>query len=331
MNRPVRKTVSKPMSIEAEILAELSGGGYVSGEAISRKLNVSRAAVWKHIGNLRRQGYEIDASPRLGYRITGRPDRLLSLELKPRLETRVVGGEIIHYDEVASTADVARDLAESGAPEGTVVIAESQTAGRGRLGRTWLTTPGTSIALSGVLYPPLPPAQVPLLSLATGLAAAAAVKATTGAEAGLKWPNDIYLGGKKVGGVLLEMAAELDRVKWVTAGIGLNVSSDFSGSELKDSATSLAAGLGREVSRLDAAAALLNEFDRLYGLALAGELAPISEGFRSLDMLCGHDVEVRDGSRLVSGEAYGIDDSGHLLVRSSGAVIAIAGGEATLK
>lgn len=331
MNRPVRKTVSKPMSIEAEILAELSSGGYTSGEAISRKLKVSRAAVWKHIGNLRRQGYEIDASPRLGYRITGRPDRLLALELKPRLETRVIGGDIIHYDEVASTADVARDLAESGAPEGTVVIAERQTAGRGRLGRTWLTTPGTSIALSVVLYPPLPPAQVPLLSLAAGLAAAAAVKTTTGAEAGLKWPNDIYLEGKKVGGVLLEMAAELDRVKWVTAGIGLNVSSDFSGTELKGSATSLAAGLGREVSRLDTAAALLNEFDRLYGLALEGELAPISEGFRSLDMLYGHDVEVRDGSRLVSGEASGIDDSGHLLVRSSGAIIAIAGGEATLK
>ena len=320
------------MGIESMILAELSGGDYASGEAISRKLNVSRAAVWKHVDNLRRHGYEIDASPRRGYRLAGRPDKLLAGELKPSLETQIIGKSIIHYEEVTSTADAARELAESGAPEGAVVVAESQTAGRGRLGRKWLTTPGTSIALSVVLYPPLPPAQAPLLSLAAGLAVATAVMATTGKEAGLKWPNDIYLGGRKVGGVLMEMAAELDRVKWVTAGIGLNVSSDSSGTELKDSATSLAAETGSEVSRLNAAAALLSEFDRLYGLVLAGEMALISEGFRRLDMLNGQDIEVSDGDVVVSGAASGIDDSGRLLVRSPGGeIIAFAGGEATLR
>lgn len=319
------------MSLEAKVLDGLSGDGYVSGEAISDRLNVSRSAVWKHIANLRRQGYGIEASPRLGYRLTRRPDKLLPAELQPRLDTRTIGSRIVHYDEVASTADVARELAGKRAPEGTVVGAESQTAGRGRLGRSWVTPPGTAIALSVVLYPPLSPSRAPVLSLAAGLATAQAVETSTGAGAQLKWPNDIYLNGKKLGGILVEMAAELDRVRWVIVSVGLNVNSDFRGTGLEGTATSLAAELGRETSRLDVAAALLNGLDRLY-LQLPKEgFAAIRDGFEARDMLRGQGVEVRDGDRLVAGTASGIDDSGRLLVMDTdGATHALAGGEATI-
>ncbi len=322
------------MKVESKVLAELSEEGYSSGQAISRKLNITRSAVWKHIVKLRERGYVIEASPRHGYRLASRPDKLLPAEIKPLLKTRVVGSSIVHLEETSSTTDEARRLIASGAAEGTVVIAESQTNARGRLGRVWKTDPGKGIAISVILYPALPPTQAPMLSLATGLAVGRAVKAVAGEDLDLKlkWPNDIYLNGKKLGGVLLEMAAELDRVKWTIDSIGLNVNNDFKGSDLDDIATSLAAETGRKVSRRDLLVALLNEIDAVYRHAGQAEwLETIRRDFEQRDILQGCKIDVATPGGRVSGIALGIDSDGRLLVRQDGGkTAALFSGEASI-
>ena len=332
------------MNVEAKVLAELSEDGYSSGQVISGKLSITRSAVWKHIVKLRERGYIIEASPHNGYRLAARPDKLLPAEIEPLLKTRVIGSHIVHLDKTGSTADEARRLIGKGATEGTVIIAESQSSGRGRMGREWKTPPGQAIALSVALYPSLAPTQVPLLSLATGLAVRRAVEAVVGeAAAGetiaggeqapaLKWPNDIYLNGKKLGGVLVEMAAELDRVKWAVDSIGLNVNNSFRGTKLARKATSLATELGRKFSRRDLVVALLQELDGVYALVrTTAGIDVIGREFEKYDLLQGHRVEVATPGGTVKGIAMGIDAEGRLLVRGAGGkTSALFSGEATL-
>lgn len=322
------------VNIESQVLAELSEDHYSSGQAISRKLNMTRSAVWKHIVKLRERGYVIEASPRHGYRLAGRPDKLLPAEIRPLLKTEVIGGRIIHLEMTGSTADEARRLIGEQAPEGTVVIAEGQSSGRGRLGREWKTPPGQAVAVSVVLYPSISPMQVPLLSLATGIAVSNAVESVTGGEASpaVKWPNDVYLNGKKLAGVLVEMAAELDQVKWAIDSIGINVNNSFTDTPLADRATSLAVELGRKVSRRELVAAVLNELDGIYSRSRTpAGLDAIRHDFEKRDLLQGRRIEVVTPTGKVDGIAIGIDAEGRLLVREpSGATRALFSGEATL-
>ncbi|MFA5802777.1 MAG: biotin--[acetyl-CoA-carboxylase] ligase [Thermoleophilia bacterium] len=320
------------MNVETKILSELTEDGYSSGEAISEKLSISRSAVWKHIVKLRGRGYIINASPRHGYRLAGRPDKLLPAELAPLLKTSILGGHIVHLEETPSTSDAARKLVGEGAPEGTVVFAESQTDGRGRLGRGWHSPPGKTIAMSVILYPSLPPTRTPLLSLATALAVKRAVEETTSARVALKWPNDIYLSGRKLAGVLVEMAAEIDRVKWVIDSVGINVNNSFAGTELEGRATSLADELGREISRRELAVALLTHLEKIYNKAQsASGLVAIRRSFRKHDLLQGRQIEVKTPDGVISGTADGIDFEGRLLVRDhAGKVQSLFSGEATI-
>ena len=321
------------MNVESRVLNELSEERYSSGEVISRKLHITRSAVWKHIVKLRARGYRIEASPRRGYRLSSRPDKLLPAEIKPLLNTGIIGSCIFHEDVTGSTIEVARRLIDKGATEGTTVIAEEQTAARGRLGRLWETPAGQAIAMSVILYPPFAPAQAPLLSLATGLAAARAVESVCGVRPQLKWPNDIYLGGRKIGGILVEMAAELDRVRWVIDSIGINVNNMFRKASLAARATSLKEQLGRKVSRLELTAALISELDTMYRRAREEGFAATAAEFEQLDMLQGHEIEVSipGGGGQVTGKAVGIDNNGRLLVDPGGNdVQALFSGEATL-
>lgn len=326
------------MEAEARVLQELSREGYVSGEAISRKLKISRSAVWKHIVKLRERGYEIEASPRRGYRLTGRPDKLLAAEFVGLTKARVVGKRISHHETATSTADVARRLIGERSPEGTVVIAEAQTGGRGRMGRRWLTPRGQAIAMSVILYPKLDPGAIPLLGLGTALAVMRAVEpfvalCAEAPEVAVKWPNDIYLGGKKLGGVLVEMAAELDRAKWVIDSIGLNVNNSFKGTSLEDQATSLKEECGREFSRRELAAALFDQLDEVYASVGTGDgLKRIASRFARRDMLQGKRVTVTTPAGVTRGVATGIDAGGRLLVRQPGGEVrALFSGEATLE
>lgn len=331
------------MNVESKVLAELTEDGYTSGEAISHKLQITRSAVWKHIVKLRSRGYVIEASPRHGYRLAGRPDKLLPAEIKPLLDTKFIGERIVYQERASSTTDIARQQIAEGAPEGTVVIADEQTHGRGRLGRSWQTPPGKAIALSVILYPRLAPSRISLLSLATALAvkkALVTVLRESGGEGGaeiasrisLKWPNDVYVGGRKLGGVLVEMAAELDRVQWAIASLGLNVNNSMEGTSLHDRATSLLEELGHEISRRELVAAFLTELDGVYRrFNQELDLGAISYEFEKSDLLQGHKVEVDTPSGLITGVASGIDVDGRLRVREpGGGVKVLFSGEATL-
>lgn len=318
------------MSPADHILARLRAAtGPVSGEDLAATLGVSRAAVFKHVEALRARGYAIAAEHAQGYRLTATPDRLDATELGARL----TGGwrRIEWHARVDSTQRVARELAGAGAPEGTVVVAEAQTAGRGRLGRTWHSPPGTSLYCSVLLRPPLPPARVPQLALVAGLAVAEAADAL-GVRALLKWPNDVLLDGRKVAGILTEMEAELDRVHAVVVGIGVNVNAaaeDFP-PYLRERATSLAIATGGRVDRVGFAAAVLDRLEALYRRFLDAGFGALRDGWEGRSALAGRRVTVSGGGEH-TGTVAGVDDDGALrLVDEGGAVRRVVAGEVTV-
>jgi BirA family biotin operon repressor/biotin-[acetyl-CoA-carboxylase] ligase len=297
-------------------LAE-AGDELVSGEAMSDKLGLSRAAVWKHVDALRAQGYRIDAIPARGYRLMGVPDRLGELELRPLINTHEIGHALHWFSEVGSTNDVARALAEEGAAHGEVVIAESQTAGRGRRGRAWISPPGRNIYLSVILRPDLPPVRAPELTLLSSVALCQAVR-HAGVPADIKWPNDLMVHGRKVAGVLTEMAAEVDQVQWVVLGVGINVNAraeDFP-PELRGSATSLCLERGQPVPRALLASAVLGALEEWLDRHAAEGFGPVRAAWKEMSETLGREVRVRSPGHDVEGVAEDVDEIGALIVRT---------------
>jgi BirA family biotin operon repressor/biotin-[acetyl-CoA-carboxylase] ligase len=324
---------SRPGSEELVLafLAE-ADDSFVSGEAISDKLGLSRAAVWKHVNALRAQGYTIEAVAARGYRLVGIPDRLGPLELRPLLSTHDVGREVHWFAEVGSTNDVAKELAEEGALHGEVVVAETQTAGRGRRGRAWVSPPGKNLYLSVVLRPELPPSRAPELTLLASVALCEAVRRTGVAGAAIKWPNDVLAGGRKLGGILTEMAAEPDVVQWVVLGTGVNVNAareDFP-EELRDVATSLALERGEPVPRTLFAAALLSGLEAWLDRHAAEGFAPVRAAWRELSDTLGRDVRVRAAGEELVGRAEDVDAQGALLVRTAAGLQRVLAGDVEL-
>lgn len=300
---------------------------FVSGEVISDKLGLSRAAVWKHVDALRGQGYRIEALPARGYRLVAIPDRLRALEVGPLLNTHDLGQVLHCEEELPSTNDLAKELAETGAVHGEVVIAECQTAGRGRRGRSWVSPAGRNLYLSVVLRPALPPQRAPELTLVASLAACDACR-QAGVDAGIKWPNDVLVGGRKVAGILTELSAEPDLVHWVVLGIGVNLNAtaeDFP-DDLRDVATSLALERGQPVPRALFTAALLSTLEQWLDVHAAEGFEPIRQAWRERSCTLGHEVRVEADGRELSGEAEDIDEGGALVVRTpSGRVRVVAG------
>jgi BirA family biotin operon repressor/biotin-[acetyl-CoA-carboxylase] ligase len=299
-------------------LAE-AGDGFVSGEAISDKLGLSRAAVWKHVEALRGRGYRIDALPARGYRLREIPDRLTALELRPLLGTHDLGQVLHCREELPSTNDLAKELAEDGAAHGEVVVAERQTAGRGRRGRSWASPAGKNLYFSVVLRPDLPPQRAAEVTLVASVALCHAVR-QAGVEAGIKWPNDLVAGGRKLCGILTEMAADPDQVQWVVLGVGVNLNSspeDFP-PDVRDLATSVSAERGQPVPRALFAAATLSLLEEWLDRHAAEGFAPIRAEWRTLSDTLGREVRVRVDGEEVEGVAEDIDEGGALLVRSAG-------------
>jgi len=237
----------------------------VSGTKIASEVGVSPSTVWHLVEQLRALGVDIAGHLGTGYRLTAIPDLLLPEMLAPLIRGSIFSGHVHHYYNIDSTSSVAMDAARDGAPEGSVFLAEQQTAGRGRGGHRWHSPRSTGIYCSLVLRPVLPPAEVLLLSLAAGLAVQAAVEELDPAlSPDLKWPNDLLVRGKKFCGILTEMNAEPTRVRHVVVGIGLNVNQTSFPGELETSATSLRMASGTEYSRLELCAALLKSLDREY-------------------------------------------------------------------
>lgn len=310
---------SEPSSQEELILAFLVDGaeGFTSGEALSDKLGLSRAAVWKHVEALRGRGYKIDAVPSRGYRLAEIPDRLTPLELSPLLSTHELGRTLHYREEIPSTNELAYRLAQEGAFHGEVVICERQTAGRGRRGRGWVSPPGLNLAFSAILRPELPPQRAPELTLVAAVALAEALREAGAEAAAIKWPNDVQVDGKKVAGILTELSAEADRVHFVVLGMGinLNLTEQELPPELRETATSLMLARGSRVPRALFTASLLALLEQWLARHAEEGFAPVREAWKRLSCTVGQRVRVRFERGELTGLAEDIDEAGALLVR----------------
>ncbi|MEC0232187.1 biotin--[acetyl-CoA-carboxylase] ligase [Paenibacillus alba] len=315
-------------------LFQESPEAYVSGEEISRRLNVSRTAIWKHIEELRAAGYEFEAAPRKGYRLVSKPDRWQVSKLLSGLKTKVLGQKVHVYGAVDSTQTIAHALVASGAPEGTIVLAEEQTAGRGRMGRAWHSPPGKGIWMSMVLTPRVPVYFMPQLTLLSAVALCRSIQKVCQVEIGIKWPNDLLIKGKKVSGILLESSGEDERLKYVIAGIGIsvNLKTEDYPEELRNIATSLAIESGQEISREHLVQAFLQEFEDLYALYMDKGFAPIRLLWEALSVTLKRPIRTYSPSGPIEGIADSLDDSGALtVINANGEKIKIYSGDIELK
>ena len=303
----------------------------LSGAKIARQIGVSRSAVWRWVEKLRAHGVKIKGHPKSGYQLERMPDILVPQVVQDRLKGTAFGRRIYHFFKTDSTNTVALRLAAEGEPHGTLVLAEEQTAGRGRLGRAWHSEKTSGIYLSLILRPPLGPQQAPLLTLAAGLAAHDAVKKMTGLKVELRWPNDLLIGGKKFCGILTEMQAEATRLHYVVVGIGVNVNHSRMPAELEKIGTSLSLAGGRTYSRLDLLAHLLAAFDRYYNRLLKEGAAPIVARFTEVSPYArGRRVRVRTPWEDFTGATDGLDESGVLRVRrEDGLTVRVLAGDVT--
>ncbi len=324
------------MTPDAKILSALRAHpGGVSGTQLAEQLGISRAAVWAHIEDLRRVGFDIQAEPHWGYRLAGEPDRLLADDLLARLgQTRIIGRDIRVFEQTTSTNDVIEKLARDGVREGIVIFAESQTRGRGRLGRKWLSPARKGLWFSILLRPDLRPQETTQLTVTAAAALRRAVVSETNLLPEIKWPNDLLLGGKKFAGILTELSAELDRVRHVILGIGLdvNVGAHELPADLRKTATSLKIESGRTIFRPALAAAVLRALDDDYARLSAGKFKDIAAEWESHCATLGQDVVVHIGHRKLRGRAESLDETGALLLRTEhGRLERITGGDVTLE
>jgi BirA family biotin operon repressor/biotin-[acetyl-CoA-carboxylase] ligase len=315
---------------EELILAFLADGGedFTSGEALSDKLGLSRTAVWKYVESLRSKGYRIDAAPARGYRLVEIPDRLTALELSPLLSTHDLGRAIHAFAETSSTNEVAFRLAGEGAAHGEIVVAECQTLGRGRRGRTWESPPGKNLYFSAILRPELPAQRAPELTLVAAVALAETLR-EAGAQAEIKWPNDIQVAGKKIAGILTELSADADSVHFVILGVGVNLNARASefGPEVARLATSLVEARGEHVPRALFTAALWTRLEVWLDRHSDEGFEPIRQAWRSLNCTLGEEVLVKTERREIRGRAEDIDETGALLVRSTEGLERIVAGD----
>ncbi|MEW6302754.1 MAG: biotin--[acetyl-CoA-carboxylase] ligase [Verrucomicrobiota bacterium] len=325
------------MTIDAQILLALrqAGESSVSGMELSQRLGISRAAIWARIEELRTLGYEIEASPHQGYRLLSVPDVLHADDLLARLgRVKVIGRDIRVFQETTSTNDVIEKLARDGVKEGVVVFAESQTKGRGRLERKWISPPRIGLWFSVLLRPRLRPEAVTQLTIASATALVRAIRLQTGVQPDIKWPNDILIRGRKVAGILTEMSGELDNVKYVILGIGIDVNqgaNDFP-AELRKLATSLRLESGTRQNRAALAASILRELDHDYARISNDQFEAVADEWEAQCNTIGQHVTISVGARRIQGRAESLDADGALLLRTShGHLERIIGGDVTVE
>ncbi|MDP8263469.1 MAG: biotin--[acetyl-CoA-carboxylase] ligase [Candidatus Ancaeobacter aquaticus] len=290
---------------------------YVSGEELAQKLNVSRTAIWNHITHLRQCGYVIDAVSNTGYRLVNIPDKMLPDEIMRLLCTKIIGRNVVSFEETASTSSVALRMAEDGEPEGTIVIAESQNKGRGRHGRCWSSPKGKGLWFSLILRPDISPQDISQITCAGAIACARAITDISGCETEIKWPNDIIVGGKKISGILTEINSDLEGIRYVVLGVGINVNVDKTDfpKEIRNIATSMKIELSKNVSRLSVLGSFLQWFEEYYLELQSGKFDRIRTDWISLSNTIGKYVTVETQGKKIEGYATGVDPKGNLVVR----------------
>jgi BirA family biotin operon repressor/biotin-[acetyl-CoA-carboxylase] ligase len=312
---------SSDLSQDAIVLDLLldTAGDFVAGQVLCDKLDVPRAELLKRIDSLRSRGYVIHASGGRGYRLDEVPDMIGEAQIAPLLATGEMGRRIHSYDQLSSTNDEAHRLAESGALHGEVVLAEQQTQGRGRSGRSWIAPKGSGLTMSIVLRPALPPQRAPELTLVAAVAVCEAARELGASAARIKWPNDVECEGKKLAGLLIELRAENDRIRHAVLGIGFNVafSAEDLPEELRGRATSLAIEAGGRRPRPQVCASLLEHIEEWLSLHEAEGFEVVRERWRELSSTLRRAVRVTGGGEegIIDGEAIDLAPDGALLVK----------------
>jgi len=294
-------------------------GDFVSGQEIADVIGCSRTAVWKHIDELRKEGFVLEAIRKKGYRMVDTPERLTAEEILLGLKTEVIGRNIYLYDSVESTQKVAQQSAKKGAPEGTVFLAEEQTIGRGRMDRKWFSPKGKGVWMTLLIKPKIPIQQAPQLTLLTAVAVVQAIEHTSNVTPTIKWPNDILIHGKKVCGILTELEAESDHIQNIFIGTGVNVNqseNDFP-DHLKGIATSIAIENGFLINRADYIQHFCYSFEKLYKVFLQQGFKPIKLLWESYSNSIGKNIVARTLKEKISGFAEGITDDGVLILREA--------------
>jgi BirA family biotin operon repressor/biotin-[acetyl-CoA-carboxylase] ligase len=303
----------------------------ISGARIAKEIGVSRSTVWRWVQRLRALGVKVKGQPATGYFLEQTADILTPEMLRQRLKGSLFGKRIYHFFKTDSTNRVALELGHAGEPEGAVVLAEEQTAGRGRAGRVWHSDRAVGIYVTVLLRPRLAPVQAPLLTMMAGLSARSAVQAVTGLTVDLKWPNDLLLNGKKTGGILTEMHAEPGQIRFVIVGIGLNVNQEKLPGALADTATSLRVETGKSQSRMELLVRLLREFENDYNRFLREGVESVVARFEEVSTYAkGKRVRVTNGMESYVGTTAGLGPEGLLQVeRDDGKVMTVIAGDVT--
>lgn len=317
-----------------EILKMLKQDAFTSGEDMAGSLGITRTAVWKYIQALRNKGYQIRSAPRLGYRLEKVPDLLTPEQIQAGLTTEVFGRSIHYFEETTSTQDEARRLAETGADEGTLVVAETQIRGRGRRCRYWVSPRSTGIYLSLILRPELEPLKIAQIPIVVGISVRNTISEVTRLEPQTKWPNDIMFGPKKVAGILVEMRAEPEKIHYIIVGIGINVNTPASlfPDEFRQNAISLHEAAGRPVCRRTLVQGLLSGLEDLYYEYKRTGFEPLRERWRQWDQTVRSWVFIEDASGSFLGYATDIDKDGALIVEDKqGQVRRVSAGDATVR
>ena len=320
--------------MKAEVLKMLrEAGGYVSGQQICEKFGVSRTAVWKVIRRLQEEGYQVEAVRNKGYRIVDSPDVMTEEELKSLMKTRWAGKNIVYYKETDSTNLRIKQLGDEGAPEGTLAVADSQSAGRGRRGRTWDSPAGSSIYMSVLLRPRILPDKAPMLTLVMACSVAEGIMDCEDVDVQIKWPNDIIINGRKLVGILTEMSTQIDYISHVTVGVGINVNMTEFPAEIRRTATSLRLETGHVVKRARLIAAVMERLEQNYGIFLQTEdMSGLMEKYSRLLVNQGKEVMVLGAKEEYKAYAVGINNTGELIVRrEDGTEEAIYAGEVSVR
>lgn len=320
--------------MKAEILAWLrESDKFVSGQELCNRFGVSRTAVWKVINQLKKEGYRIEAVQNKGYHMVSSPDLLSKYELESRINTQWLGKKIVYKETVDSTNAEVRRRAEEGEDNGLLVVADGQTLGKGRRGRSWESPKGTNLYFSMLLKPDFAPDKASMITLVAAYSVATVIRKTTGLDAKIKWPNDIVVGKKKVCGILTEMSMERDYIHHVVVGIGINVNEENYSIELEQMATSLKKEMGNLVLRANLLCDILSQFEKDYLTFLAAEsLKPFVEEYNRMLVNKGALVKVLDPKGEFSGIAGGISEDGRLNVfKENGQIEAVYAGEVSVR
>jgi len=310
----------RPMSTRDHLLTHLKEGkgNWVSGEFLGRSLMISRAAIWKHICTLKEEGYIIDSSRKKGYLLRQATESLLPQEIQEGLKTNFIGrNNVVYFKETDSTNTRAEHLANEGAPEGTVVIADTQTQGRGRRGRSWFSPPGAGIYASLILRPRLAPNEAPKLTLMTSVAAVETLRAFTALAVTIKWPNDVLIHEKKVAGILTEINAEMDKIHYVIIGIGMNINTPLKAfpGDIRKIATSLLIETGNRFSRVSILRDYLERFEKCYDEFANEGFNPLMSRWRALTDIIGKRISVDVIHSTYTGIVRDIDEDGFLILQ----------------